>query len=468
MANILQWWQRHRPTTRRLAQLYCALLYNAQIKGFITGDIYTGKLKAVCTPGLNCYSCPGAVGACPLGALQNAVAASGTRAGTYALGILMLFGLLLGRTICGWLCPFGMIQELLHEIPTFKIKKSRLTRALSYIKYGILIVFVLFLPLYYGLAKGLPLPGFCKYICPAGTLEGAVGLLSSPSNTGLFPMLGALFTRKYVIMIIIGLGCIFCYRAFCRFLCPLGAIYGLFSRISLLGIQVEASRCTGCGACVRRCPMDVKYVGDHECIHCGQCKSACAANAISFKHDAAGKYRHALQIASLVLLAFVILLVNVLSPESSASVPGQPSDAPIGYEIGQQLPDFSVETLNDGTFTLSAYRGHPVLINLWATYCAPCVKELDYFSRLQTEHPEIRILAVHSSLTTEDVADYLTSHDWALAFAVDTEDDAVFRAVGGSSVLPQTIVLNATGEVVYNQVGSVTYEKLLSLLSEAN
>ena len=165
---------------------------------------------------------------------------------------------------------------------------------------------------------------------------------------------------------------------------------------------------------------------------------------------------------------FVILWVNVLSSESSASVPGQPSDAPIGYEIGQQLPDFSVETLNDGTFTLSAYRGHPVLINLWATYCAPCVKELDYFSQLQTEHPEIRILAVHSSLTTEDVADYLTSHDWALAFAVDTEDDAVFRAVGGSSVLPQTIVLNAAGEVVYNQVGSVTYEKLLSLLTEAS
>ena len=72
---------KRRLSTRRLTQLYAALLYNAHLKGFIQGQIYTGNAKALCVPGLNCYSCPGAVGACPQGALQNALAASGHRAG---------------------------------------------------------------------------------------------------------------------------------------------------------------------------------------------------------------------------------------------------------------------------------------------------------------------------------------------------------------------------------------------------
>ena len=118
------WWQAHRPTTRRLVQLYSALLHNAYIKGFIDGRIYTGNAKYACVPGFNCYSCPGAVGSCPLGSIQNALASTGHRAGWYVLGIIMLFGVILGRTICGWLCPLGLIQELLHRIPTPKQKRT--------------------------------------------------------------------------------------------------------------------------------------------------------------------------------------------------------------------------------------------------------------------------------------------------------------------------------------------------------
>ena len=114
-----------RPGTRRLVQLYAALLYNANLKGFIDGHIYTGNLKAVCVPGFNCYSCPGAIASCPLGSLQNALNAAGHTAPWYVLGILALFGVILGRTICGWICPLGLIQELLHRIPTPKIRKSR-------------------------------------------------------------------------------------------------------------------------------------------------------------------------------------------------------------------------------------------------------------------------------------------------------------------------------------------------------
>ncbi|MBQ6257653.1 MAG: 4Fe-4S binding protein, partial [Clostridia bacterium] len=185
-----------KPAARRLVQLYAALLYNAHLKGFIDGHIYSGNVKALCVPGFNCYSCPAAVGSCPLGALQNALNAAGHTAPWYVLGMLTLFGVILGRTVCGWLCPVGLIQELLHKIPTPKIRKSRLTRMLSYLKYGVLAVFVILLPVWYGVKKGVILPAFCKYICPAGTLEGAVGLLQNPANSTSFYQLGALFTQK--------------------------------------------------------------------------------------------------------------------------------------------------------------------------------------------------------------------------------------------------------------------------------
>lgn len=283
MAEIRAWWRGHRPSTRRLVQLYAALLYNANLKGFAQGEIYRGQLKALCVPGLNCYSCPGAVAACPLGALQNALGASGRGAGWYVFGILLLFGAALGRTVCGWLCPMGLIQELLHKVPVPKLRKGRVTRALSHLKYVVLAMFVIALPLWYGVRHGLALPAFCKYICPAGTLEGAVGLLSGPAGDSLFGSLGFLFTRKFVVMLAFGLACVFCYRCFCRFLCPLGAIYGLFNRVALAGMRVDAGRCNRCGACVRGCEMDVRRVGDRECISCGRCARGCAQGAISLK-----------------------------------------------------------------------------------------------------------------------------------------------------------------------------------------
>ena len=494
MAKPGTWLQAHRPTTRRLVQLYCALLYNAHLKGFITGQIYTGPLKAACVPGLNCYSCPAAAGACPLGALQNAVTSAGTRAGTYILGILLLYGVMLGRTICGWLCPAGLIQELLYKIPTPKLRKSRLTRALSYLRYVILAVFVLAIPLAYGLKNNAPLPAFCKYICPAGTLEGAAGLLSSPENAGLFGMLGVLFTNKFVIMLAVGLACVFCFRAFCRFLCPLGAIYGLFNRIAVVGIRVDAAGCTRCGGCVRRCPMDVRRVGDRACISCGRCMEACPAGAISLKAgrftlqgpalpaaetkasgQADGEKRRRrnsriARAAALAVLAAVIICCCVMpqGENPAAPVTEDTGSVPVGHAAGERLESFAADLLGGGTFRLEETRGHAVFINLWATYCAPCVQELAYFERLQSEHPEITVLAVHASLTNEDVAAYVAGRGWDhLRFCVDTEDDRIFGIAGGSPVLPQTIVLNARGEVVYNEIGSVTFEQLEALLEKA-
>ena len=527
------WWQAHRPTTRRLVQLYSALLHNAYIKGFIDGRIYTGNAKYACVPGFNCYSCPGAVGSCPLGSIQNALASTGHRAGWYVLGIIMLFGVILGRTICGWLCPLGLIQELLHKIPTPKLKKSRVTRALSWLKYVILAVFVVAIPLWYGLRYQIPLPGFCKYICPAGTFEGAMGHLANPANTSYYSMLGILFTRKFVIMLVIGLACVFCYRSFCRFICPLGAIYGLFNRFNVIGVKVDANRCNHCGACVRHCGMDVRHVSDHEGIHCGKCMEVCKQGAISIKAgritlkapemgcvgdapDATARRRKTGRIlwgAALAVLCFALVWFNFLDPavrkdvqqkqattEATAEpvetdapavteapaeaetpavteAPAEPeapaaisfdSDAPVGHEVGQQLPDFTLECYDGSEFHLADARGKIVFINLWATHCTPCIHELPYFSELYAAHEgDIAMIAVHSKLVTADPVAFIADKGFAMPFATDT-DDAVNAIVGGTGTLPQTIVLNRKGEVVYNRIGSVTPEVLASLYDEAN
>ena len=270
-----------RPELRRKCiQLASALLYNANLPGFASGSIYKGASKGVCVPGLNCYSCPGAVGSCPLGALQNALSSLPRKLPLYIAGFLLLAGITLGRVVCGFLCPFGLIQGLLHKIPTPKIKKNRWTRRLSWLKYVILAVFVVALPIWYAFAKGMPVPAFCKYICPAGTLEGGFPLLALREEYRAIA--GILFSWKTLVCIAILVLCIFLYRAFCRFLCPLGAIYSLFSRLALLAVRVDKDLCNGCGACVRICQMDVKRVGDHECIHCGHCAQHCPKNAIYF------------------------------------------------------------------------------------------------------------------------------------------------------------------------------------------
>lgn len=266
---------------RRLIQLCAALLYNLNLRGFAKVSIYQGKAKGLCVPGLNCYSCPGAIGSCPLGTLQNSLAALDRKLPFYILGILLLFGVTLGRTICGFLCPFGLLQELLYRIPVPKIKKNRATGVLSKLKYVILAVFVIVLPIAFKAVSKLPVPAFCKYICPAGTLEGGIPLVLLDESLG--SLAGVLFTWKVFMMAVILISVCFLYRSFCRFLCPLGAVYSLFAPVALLGVRIDADACTDCGRCVRTCKMDIKRVGDMECIQCGECMKECNADAIKWK-----------------------------------------------------------------------------------------------------------------------------------------------------------------------------------------
>ena len=268
---------------RLTVQLLFTIVTNGYLYGFLSGKIYRGNLKYVCVPGLNCYSCPGAVASCPIGALQALLNQHGFQVPFAALGFLFLFGSLLGRFVCGWLCPFGLAQDLLHKLPIFK-KRKRLPghRVLKYGKYAVLILLVCAgsLFLWGGFAK---VPAFCKYLCPSGTLLGALPLMGA--NEALRGQAGGLFFWKLGVLLAIVLLSVKVYRPFCQYLCPLGAVYGWFNRFSLVQIQWEAEGCTRCGACERACPvaLSVQEISrSPECIRCGKCVDACPENCLRF------------------------------------------------------------------------------------------------------------------------------------------------------------------------------------------
>ena len=175
--------------------------------------------------------------------------------------------------------------------------------------------------------------------------------------------------------------------------------------------------------------------------------------------------------AALVFLAAALVYFNLPSFPAPAETADPPieyeSSAPLGHAVGEQLPDFTILRTDGEEFTLSQTRGKVTVINLWATWCTPCVNELPHFDRLQQEHPDdVAVLAIHSDLITDDPLAYLAGFDYRIAFAVDEEGD-VIAGLGGSTMLPQTVVLNPRGEVVYNKVGSVTYEALEELVALA-
>ncbi len=274
---------------RKIGQSIALLAGNAYLPGFVRGEIYQGPIKQVCLPGLNCYSCPGALGACPLGSLQSSIADPHQRISFYVLGFLILLGGIFGRFICAWLCPFGLIQEWLHKIPSRKFKpenNKKIHNVLRRMPLVFLAVFVIALPLIGTIGGAYGSPWFCKVICPSGTLMAGWPLLSV--NEGLRRLAGVLFGWKSLLLIITAFASVLTMRPFCRYVCPLGAIYGLFNRISLYRVQVDQDKCISCGRCTRQCPMAVPVPLDAngpDCIRCGECAAVCPTDAIHVGFD---------------------------------------------------------------------------------------------------------------------------------------------------------------------------------------
>ncbi len=241
-------WPRHR------FQILWAFLTNSYLIGFIQGKIYKGKLKNLCVPGMNCYSCPGALGACPIGSLQAVIGSWNFKFAFYVAGFLVFTGALIGRVVCGWLCPFGLIQDLLHKIPfPKKIKTFRGDKLLRKLKYVILVVFVILLPLFWVDIMGQGAPYFCKLLCPVGTLEGGIPLVLL--NKSLRSAIGGLYLWKNVLLAVTIFLSILIYRPFCKYICPLGAIYSLFNSISVFQYRVDENLCIRCSKCKNICPV---------------------------------------------------------------------------------------------------------------------------------------------------------------------------------------------------------------------
>ncbi len=267
---------------RLWVQIGFAALTNGYLYGFLTGRIYTGPSKAVCVPGLNCYSCPGALGACPIGSLQAVLGSRKYGFSFYMFGLLLLFGSLFGRLICGWLCPFGLVQDIIYRIPFLRKRKNLPGHGgLIWLKYVILVVFVILLPLLAVDMVGQGRPWFCQYICPSGTLLAGIPLLAAQKP--LRAAAGALFAWKLAILFGIIILSLWIYRPFCKYLCPLGAVYGLFNPVALYRYRIDENICVACGKCREACPADIRIweqPGSRECIRCGKCISACPVGAI--------------------------------------------------------------------------------------------------------------------------------------------------------------------------------------------
>lgn len=220
------------------------------------------RLRAICAPVFYCHSCPLASMACPLGVLVNFSALK--LFPFITLGILVMVGTLGGRFVCGWLCPFGFMQDLLYKIRSRKFSVPQWT---GYTKYAVLVGLVLAVPFFW---PGKPYT-FCDF-CPSGTIESTIPWAFLGVFNGFVPRF---FIRISVLLAVIALA-VLVSRGFCRTLCPLGAIFSFFNRFSLFRFSLEYEKCDDCGVCAELCPVDIDPVDQMngaECVRCLDCTS---------------------------------------------------------------------------------------------------------------------------------------------------------------------------------------------------
>ena len=295
-----------------------------------------------------------------------------------------------------------------------------------------------------------------------------MGLLSNRVNESYLRMLGPLFTWKFLLMVSILVACVFIFRFFCRFLCPLGALYGLFNRISLVGVKLDRGACTDCGLCVGKCKMDIKHVGDAECIQCGECVGVCPTKAISWKggkiflapnaidgeseisasddqadmkktkrRNTAVKATVAILMAA--LLGAALIYYNFIdgredepilppsdttetteiietteattSDDAPETQPPQPEKPPVGTAVGNTCPTIVLDLIGrDDKFSVeeNAAAGKVTVLNFWFTTCGPCLHELPYFYQVAKDYSDqVSVVAVHIEQRNVNVTDFI-------------------------------------------------------------
>jgi polyferredoxin len=250
--------------------LLCANFYLGFVK---TKQVYQGALKGACVPFLNCHSCPSALFSCPIGVGQHFMTLH--KIPYILIGYLSGIGILFGSMACGWLCPFGFLQDLLYRIRSLTI---RIPRQLSVLRYFVLLFLVILIPI-------VTQKTWFSKLCPMGTLQAALPWSAWNPVVPVYnepvvatEALGFLFTAKIVIAVLILLMAVVAKRPFCRTLCPLGAVFGFFNKFSLVRLKVDATNCSGCNKCAADCPVDLN-VSEHtnaptcvRCLRCLKCK----------------------------------------------------------------------------------------------------------------------------------------------------------------------------------------------------
>jgi polyferredoxin len=271
--------------------------------------------KGIPCIGFNCYACPLAAVACPIGSIQYFVGLG--QVPWYVLGVVGLVGALGGRLACGWLCPFGWFQELLYKLPVPKWMVQPRDRAKGWlvlaVTLGYAAGFWLMLPFaiastvlfalyliaglalyaFLGLSRvfalgGLVLvvawithePWFCK-ICPAGMLEGGIPQVLLDAELRLW--IGPLYWLKFVTLALFVAWMAVTQRPFCRWVCPLGTFWSLFNRWSTLRLAVDNNACIQCDRCWGVCPVQIRIYHDANtgsCVRCMRCIDVCPVSCI--------------------------------------------------------------------------------------------------------------------------------------------------------------------------------------------
>lgn len=230
------------------------------------------ELKWLCNPVLSCHSCVLSWFACPIGVFVHF---SGYHLFPFLpLGMVLLVGVFLGRLLCGWACPFGFLQDLLHKVPAIKISLPPWT---AYIKYALLFLLVILTPYLWGEST---MYSFCR-VCPAGTLQAS---LPTAIASGFSTFQMATLVRWVVLAAILAFAVV-SLRSFCKVLCPLGAILAPLNYLSFWVITTPRETCLSCKKCDAACSTNIQPSvrinlkvaanRDPECIVCHECQFAC-------------------------------------------------------------------------------------------------------------------------------------------------------------------------------------------------
>lgn len=230
------------------------------------------RMFGICSPVFHCYACPLAAFACPVGVLAQF---SALHAFPFiALGTLGLVGALFGGFVCGWACPFGLLQDLAAKVPTPKFTLPAWTGCFRYV---VLAGLVFAVPWLFGETHPL---FFCR-VCPAGALEVSVPSAVQARLAGL-PIIWPNALKLGVTLAVVA-SMFFIRRPWCGVLCPLGAIFGLFSRISMFTVRFYPERCRECGLCDKTCAYGVDSsvrADDPRCIRCLECARCKACEVV--------------------------------------------------------------------------------------------------------------------------------------------------------------------------------------------